>query len=113
MGKFEASGQPCISQFARELLCINLYPLLPKGFSIKVEIILPEGKDRALKTSNNAFGVVDGLSLIGTQAEAQISASPDQLKNCKKILQQKCSEPTFDGRVTFVIGENGTGFGAP
>ena len=107
VGKFESSGQPCISKFARDLLCINLYPLLPKGFSIKLEIILPEGKDRALKTSNKAFGVVDGLSLIGTQAEAQISASPDQLKNCKKILQQKCSEPTFDGRVTFVIGENG------
>ena len=107
VGKFEASGQPCISQFARELLCINLYPLLPKGFSIKVEIVLPEGKDRALKTSNKAFGVVDGLSLIGTQAEVQISASPDQLKNCKEILQYKCSEPTFDGCLTFVIGENG------
>ena len=107
VGKFESSGQPCISQFARELLCINLYPLLPKGFSIKVEIILPEGKDRALKTSNKAFGVVDGLSLIGTQAEAQISASPEQLKNCQDILNHKCSESTFDGCLTFVIGENG------
>jgi len=34
VGKFESSGQPCISKFARDLLCINLYPLLPKGFSI-------------------------------------------------------------------------------
>jgi len=107
VGKFEASGQPCISQFARELLSINLYPLLPKGYSIKVEIIFPEGKDRALKTSNRAFGVVDGLSLIGTQAEVQISASPEQLSNCKKILQDKCSESTFNGYLTFVIGENG------
>ncbi len=107
VGKFEASGQPCISKFTRDLLCINLYPLLPKGYSIKVEIILPEGRDRALKTSNRAFGVVDGLSLIGTQAEVQISASPEQLNNCKKILQDKCSESTFDGCLTFVIGENG------
>jgi len=107
VGKFESSGQPCISKFTRDLLCINLYPLLPKGFSIKVEIVLPEGKERALKTSNNAFGVVDGLSLIGTQAEVQISASPEQLKNCKKILEHKCSESTFDGCLTFVIGENG------
>ena len=107
VGKFEASGQPCISQFARELLSINLYPLLPTGYSIKVEIIFPEGKDRALKTSNRAFGVVDGLSLIGTQAEVQISASPEQLSNCKKILQDKCSESTFNGYLTFVIGENG------
>ena len=107
VGKFESSGQPCISKFARDLLSINLYPLLTKGFSIKVEIILPEGKDRALKTSNKAFGVVDGLSLIGTQAEIQVSASPEQLKNCKQMLQHKCSQPTFDGCLTFVIGENG------
>jgi len=107
VGKFESSGQPCISKFARDLLCINLYPLLPQGCSIKVEIILPEGKERALKTSNKAFGVVDGLSLIGTQAEIQISASPQQLKQCKEILQHKCSASTFDGCLTFVIGENG------
>jgi cobalt-precorrin-5B (C1)-methyltransferase len=107
VGKFESSGQPCISKFARDLLCINLYPLLPKDSSIKVEIVLPEGKDRALKTSNEAFGVVDGLSLIGTQAEVQISASPDQLNNCKEILKNTCSKATFDGCLTFVIGENG------
>ena len=107
VGKFESSDLPCISNFARDLLCINLYPLLPKGSSIKIEIVLPQGKDRALKTSNEAFGVVDGLSLIGTQAEAQISASPDQLKNCKEILHDKCSKSAFDGFLTFVIGENG------
>jgi len=107
VGKFESSGRPCISKFARDLLRINLDPLLPKGSSIKVEIVLPEGKVRALKTSNEAFGVVDGLSLIGTQAELQISASPDQLKNCKENLQYKCSKSTFDGCLTFVIGENG------
>ena len=107
VGKFESSGLPCISNFARDLLCINLRPLLPKGSSIKVEIVLPQGKVRASKTSNEAFGVVDGLSLIGTQAEAQISASPDQLKSCREILHQKCSQSTFDGFLTFVIGENG------
>ena len=84
-----------------------MYKRQPIGSSIKVEIVLPEGKDRALKTSNQAFGVVDGLSLIGTQAEAQISASPDQLKNCKEILHDKCSKSAFDGFLTFVIGENG------
>ena len=107
VGKFESSRQPCISKFARDLLCINLYPLLPEGYSIKVEIVLPEGKERALKTSNQAFGVVDGLSLIGTQAEVQISASPDQLKKCKENIQNICSDSIFDGCLTFVIGENG------
>ncbi len=107
VGKYKLSGQPCISKFARELFCLNLYPLLPKGFSIKVEIVFPEGKDRALKTSNQAFGVVDGLSLIGTQAEVQISASPEQLQNSIEVLKNKCSQSTFNGCMTFVIGENG------
>ena len=107
VGKFESTGQPCISKFARDLLCINLYPLLPKGYSIKVEIVFPEGKNLAIKTSNEAFGVVDGLSLIGTQAEAQISATPEQLENCKKVLKHRCSESTFDGCLIFVIGQNG------
>lgn len=107
VGKFKSSDQPCLSKFARDLLCLNLYPLLPRGSLIKLEIVFPEGKDRALKTSNEAFGVVDGLSLIGTQAEAQISASPDQLKTCKEILQSICSQSTFNGCLTFVIGENG------
>ena len=107
VGKFKSSGQPCVSQFARDLLCMNLFPLLPKGSFIRVEIVLPEGKDRALKTSNESFGVVDGLSLIGTQADVQISASPDQLKNCKESLQNICAKSEFDGNLTFVIGENG------
>ena len=107
VGKYASSDQPCISKFARDLLCINLYPLLPKGSSIKVEIVLPEGKELASRTSNESFGVVDGLSLIGTQAEAQISASPDQLKNCKESLQNICAQSTFDGCLIFVIGENG------
>ena len=107
VGKYALTGQVCISEFARDLLCMNLFPLLPKGYSIKVEIVLPEGKDRALKTSNKAFGVVDGLSLIGTQADVQISASPDQLKACKDILINKCSDSSFDGCLIFVIGENG------
>ncbi len=107
IGKFESSGQTCISLFARELLCLNLYPLVPDGFSLKLEIVFPKGKSLALRTSNQAFGVVDGLSLIGTQAEVQISASPDQLRKSIKALQRKCAESTFDGSLTFVIGENG------
>ena len=40
VGRFESSGKPCLSKFARDLLCINLYPLLPKGSSIKQLLIL-------------------------------------------------------------------------
>ncbi len=107
IGRYANSDLPCISTFARELLCENLYPLLPHGYLIRLEIVLPQGKVLALKTSNQAFGVVDGLSIIGTQAEVQTSASPEQLKGCIEILQHKCSESTFDGCLTFVIGSNG------
>ncbi len=107
VGKFENSNQPCISQFTRNLLVQNLYPLLPDGHKIRIEVVFPQGKKLGLRTSNKAFGVVDGLALIGTQAEVQISASPDQLQNAINGLRVICSDSSFDGFLTFVIGQNG------
>ena len=39
----------------------------------------------AERTSNKSFGIVDGLSIIGTSAETHSSASPDQLEELKII----------------------------
>ena len=50
---------------------------------------------------------MDGLALIGTQAEVQVSASPEQLQKTIDALRTKCSSSCFDGVLTFVIGENG------
>jgi cobalt-precorrin-5B (C1)-methyltransferase len=107
VGRMEADQRLCISSFARQLLQRNLQPLLPRGRALRLEVILPAGRALAERTSNAAFGVVDGLALIGTQAEVQASASPDQLKATLEQLTQLTRAAAFEGALVVVIGENG------
>ncbi len=107
VGKYKRSGDLSMSGFARELLRSNLRSLVPSGFVLTVEIVFPVGKELAHRTSNEAFGVVDGLAIIGTQAEVQTSASPEQLQRTIDNLRAKSSAQNFSGSLIFVIGENG------
>ena len=96
----------CISHFAKEVLYENLLDIIPEGFSLKLEIIFPNGVFLAERTSNKSFGVVDGLSIIGTSAETYSSASPDQLEEAKTNLA-KLIQNDSKKKLVFVIGENG------
>jgi len=107
VGRLESDGSLCISGFARELLECNLHDLVPSGRRLDLEVVLPRGEQLAQRTSNAAFGVVEGLALIGTQAEVQASASPDQLQAALDQLQSLTGSSDFQGRLTLVIGENG------
>ena len=107
VGRLEIDGSLCISGFARELLELNLRDLLPVLGGLDLEVVLPSGRELALRTSNAAFGVVEGLALIGTQAEVQTSASPDQLQLARQRLRELTGQSGFAGRLTLVIGENG------
>ena len=107
VGRMVADQRLCISSFARQLLQRNLRPLLPRGRALRLEVILPAGRALAERTSNAAFGVVDGLALIGTQAEVQASASPDQLQATLEQLTQLTRAAAFEGGLVVVIGENG------
>ena len=60
----------------------------------------------AERTSNKSFGIVEGLSIIGTAAETFSSASPEQLTNAKAQLTQIIANE-FSENIIFVIGENG------
>ena len=73
---------------------------------MKLEIIFPKGSFLAERTSNKSFGIVEGLSIIGTSAETYSSASPDQLEEARNNLA-KLIQNDFKGKVVFVIGENG------
>ena len=106
VGIDENTSEICISNFAKEVLYENLKDLIPKGSELNLKIMFPKGKFLAERTSNKSFGIVDGLSIIGTSAETYASASPDQLKNAKLQLE-KIVENNFCGTVVFVIGENG------
>ena len=104
VGTIGPGGVACISAFARELLERNLLPLLPPGRGLIVEPVLPRGRELAQRTSNAAFGVVDGLALIGMQAEVQRSADPDQLRTVLDELSSLVAAPQFRGNLVLVIG---------
>ena len=107
VGVLEASGEPCLSAYARRLLNANLEPLLPPDRRLQLTVVIPEGARLAERTSNAAFGVVDGLALIGTQAEVQRSAAPEQLELALGSLRQRTAGAHFTGDLVLVIGENG------
>jgi len=106
VGIFENTSAICISDFAKKVLCENLFDIIPKGFILNLEIVFPNGEFLAERTSNKSFGIVDGLSIIGTSAETYSSASPDQLEEAKTKLAN-LTKNDFKGKIVFVIGENG------
>ncbi len=106
VGIKEDTSEICISNFAKEVLYENLLDSIPAGFSLKLEIIFPNGEFLSERTSNKSFGIVNGLSIIGTSAETYSSASPEQLEDAKNNLE-KLIKNDFKGEVMFVIGENG------
>jgi cobalt-precorrin-5B (C1)-methyltransferase len=104
---------PAIYNYAQQLLQANLAPLLTAAQKIRVTIILPEGRLLATRTSNAAFGVTEGLSLLGTTGISQPLSAPGQLDACLADLRAKWDEGTGgrgDGEIlplVFCIGENG------
>jgi cobalt-precorrin-5B (C1)-methyltransferase len=72
-----------------------------------LHVVLPAGRALAERTSNAAFGVVEGLALIGTQAETQASADPDQLQRTLAALAARLAAADFGGDLVLVLGENG------
>ncbi|MGQ9870357.1 cobalt-precorrin-5B (C(1))-methyltransferase CbiD [Leptodesmis sp.] len=103
MGRSQA-GELSISRYARRLFLENLRPLLQPGEKLQVTLILPEGRELAKRTSNEAFGVVEGLSLLGTSGISQPLSAPGQLQAYREELRQK--QDQFDTLV-FCVGENG------
>ena len=110
---------PAIYNYAKQLLQANLAPLLTLEQKIQVTIILPEGRILATRTSNPAFGIVEGLSLLGTTGISQPLSAPGQLDVCLTELrskwgrgdagregQQQSIEPA-ELPLVFCIGENG------
>ncbi|WP_298612864.1 cobalt-precorrin-5B (C(1))-methyltransferase CbiD [uncultured Thermosynechococcus sp.] len=104
VGRDRTTGEAAIYRYARLLLTTNLLLYCPKERAIAVTIVLPQGRDLAERTSNAAFGIVEGLSLLGTTALAQPLTAPEQLEHYREDLRQKAGQsPTL----VFCIGENG------
>lgn len=104
IGYDQKTGQTAIYRYAKTLLLANIEKILPPNKSILITFILPQGKRLATRTSNAAFGIVEGLSLLGTTGISQPLTVPEQLEHYKIQLQEKAKK--FDSLV-FCIGENG------
>ncbi len=87
-----ADAPAAIYSYAQQLLQGNLAPLLESGEQIKVTIVLPKGRTLATRTSNAAFGVVEGLSLLGTTGISQPLSAPGQLDACLAELRSRVGE---------------------
>jgi cobalt-precorrin-5B (C1)-methyltransferase len=99
-----AEGSPAIYRYARRLFDANLLPLIPGDRTAVVSIILPEGRQLAQRTSNEAFGVLEGLSLLGTSGISQPLSAADHLETFREILHAKAiAHPNL----VFCIGSSG------
>lgn len=104
-----AGGQVAIYAYAQQLLHENLGRWLEPGEKIQVTLILPEGRSLASRTSNEAFGVVEGLSLLGTTGISQPLSAPGQLEHFRSELRQKAIHSDC---LVFCVGENGLDLGS-
>ncbi|XTZ19611.1 MAG: cobalt-precorrin-5B (C(1))-methyltransferase CbiD [cyanobacterium endosymbiont of Rhopalodia fuxianensis] len=98
------NGKHAIYHYAKKILQENLKKYLKPTESIIVTIILPEGKQLARRTSNESFGVVKGLSLLGTTGISQPLTAANQLTAYQEELTAKAKQ--FNSLV-FCLGENG------
>lgn len=106
IGVHADSGRICASSFALDLLHQNLEPLLPPQAAVHLTLIFPTGAHLAERTSNRAFGVVDGLALLGMGPRVQPSAAPDQLAAARQRLARSVDARPHDP-VVLVLGANG------
>ncbi len=104
IGYNKNSGNPAIYSYAQRLFQTNLERLLKPTDRIQITIILPEGRQLAKRTSNEAFGVVEGLSLLGTTGISQPLSAPGQFEAYCEELNQKATQYKS---LVFCVGENG------
>jgi cobalt-precorrin-5B (C1)-methyltransferase len=96
--------QPAIYQYAQRLLQHHLTPYVLPNQTLTITLILPEGRTLATRTSNAAFGVVEGLSLLGTSGIAQPLSAPQQLADFQDQLKTLADRQDC---LVFCLGENG------
>ncbi|MBF2017979.1 MAG: cobalt-precorrin-5B (C(1))-methyltransferase [Rivularia sp. T60_A2020_040] len=99
-----ATGEAAIYSFARRLFTANLLALIPEDKIATVRIILPQGRELAKRTSNEAFGILEGLALLGTSGISQPLSAADHLEEFRGILREKVKS---NRNLVFCIGANG------
>jgi cobalt-precorrin-5B (C1)-methyltransferase len=99
-----ALGEPAIYSYARRLFEANLLSLIPAAQTVTVTIILPEGRQLAKRTSNEAFGILEGLSLLGTSGISRPLSAADHLEEFRQALRETVKT---HANLVFCIGSSG------
>ncbi len=97
-------GIPAIYKFARTLAEVNLAPMIPEGYTARVRFIFPEGRSIAQRTSNAAFGILEGLALLGTSGISHPLSAAEKLEDFRADLRLKAAQTQH---LAFRIGANG------
>jgi cobalt-precorrin-5B (C1)-methyltransferase len=97
-------GTPAIYSYAKKMFEANLSPLISSNQTAHITIILPEGKQLASRTSNAAFGIIDGLSLLGTSGISKPLSTEEHLDSLREILIDRAAQTK---NLIFCIGSNG------
>jgi cobalt-precorrin-5B (C1)-methyltransferase len=97
-------GIPAIYNYAKKLFEANISPLVAEQHTAHITIILPEGKQLASRTSNAAFGIIDGLSLLGTSGISKPLSTEEHLDSLRQTLIDRASSHQ---NLIFCIGSNG------
>jgi cobalt-precorrin-5B (C1)-methyltransferase len=97
-------GNPAIYSYAQKLFEANLSSLISSDHTAHITIILPEGRQLASRTSNAAFGIIDGLSLLGTSGISKPLSTEEHLDSLREILIDRASQTK---NLIFCIGSNG------
>jgi cobalt-precorrin-5B (C1)-methyltransferase len=103
LGK-SSKGDPAIYDYAHRLFTANLLPMIPGDRTVTVKIILPEGRQLAQRTSNAAFGILEGLALLGTSGLSQPFSVEEHLETLRGDLAEKVAHQPH---IVFCIGASG------
>lgn len=98
------AGEPAIYHYARRLFAANLLSLIPPNQTATVSIVMPAGRQLAQRTSNAAFGVLEGLALLGTSGISQPLSAEEHLTELRQMLQTKVQQHSH---LVFCIGSHG------
>ena len=98
------TGEPAFYTYARRLFDLNVRPLIPAQHQATVRLIMPDGRQLAQRTSNEAFGILDGLALLGTSGISQPHSTTEQLEDYRAALQAAVQ---ITPHLVFCIGYSG------
>jgi cobalt-precorrin-5B (C1)-methyltransferase len=59
-------GKPAINYGPRTMIFSEVEKVLPLGESVRIEIFIPQGEEKAHMTFNPKLGVIGGISVLGT-----------------------------------------------